>query len=77
MSGKDIILRTIGDIGVDGALYRAMEFTGEAIKKLGIMARKDLEKFFGKQFFLQTYVKVVKDWRKHEKKLKEFGYDLN
>ena len=39
VGGKDIILRTIGDIGVDGALYRAMEFTGEAIKKLPMAGR--------------------------------------
>lgn len=48
---------------------------GEAIKKVGIAARMDLEKFFGKQVFLETMVKVEEDWRKKSEKLKRFGYN--
>jgi 3-isopropylmalate/(R)-2-methylmalate dehydratase large subunit len=39
VSGKDLILHTIGDIGVDGALYRSMEFEGEAIRTLSMSGR--------------------------------------
>jgi len=48
---------------------------GKAIKKVGIEAREELEKFFGKQVFLETFVKVEADWRKNKLKLKKFGYD--
>lgn len=48
---------------------------GSMLKKVGIEARKDLEAFFGKQVFLQTYVKVEKDWRKNKSKLERLGYN--
>ncbi|GHT78375.1 GTPase Era [Bacteroidia bacterium] len=49
---------------------------GNAIKKVGAMARKDIEKFFDKQVFLEMFVKVEKDWRNRDNLLKKFGYKL-
>ncbi len=48
---------------------------GSALKRVGVEARKDLEKFFGKQVHLELYVKVNKNWRSNERQLKRFGYN--
>ncbi len=48
---------------------------GSALKRVGVEARKDLEKFFGKQVHLELYVKVNKNWRSSERQLKRFGYN--
>lgn len=48
---------------------------GKAIKKVGTQARIDIEEFVGKKVFLETTVKVNKDWRENETALKRFGYD--
>lgn len=50
---------------------------GAAIKKLGIMARQDLERFFEKKVYLQLFVGVEKEWRNKETSLKNFGYKLD
>lgn len=47
---------------------------GAMLKKIGREARKDIENFVGKQVFLETFVKVDKDWRASEVKLKKYGY---
>lgn len=47
---------------------------GSKIKHVGIEARKDIEKFFGKKVYLEIFVKVEKDWRNRESKLRAFGY---
>jgi GTP-binding protein Era len=47
---------------------------GAMLKKIGREARKDIEHFVGKQVFLETFVKVDKDWRESELKLKKYGY---
>ena len=48
---------------------------GVALKKIGSESRKTLEKFFDKHIFLETYVKVDKDWRSSQKELDSFGYN--
>ena len=47
---------------------------GEMLKRIGTEARMDMEIFFNKKVFLETFVKVAKDWRKKEQSLKQFGY---
>mgnify|MGYP004540900763 FL=1 len=48
---------------------------GVALKKMSTEARKSLEKFFGKSIFLETFVKVDKDWRSNKRELDNFGYN--
>lgn len=48
---------------------------GEKLKSVGIEARADLEKLFGKRVFLETYVKTIKNWKDKERYLKELGFD--
>ena len=48
---------------------------GVALKKVSTEARKALEKFFGKPIYLETFVKVDKDWRSSQRELDLFGYN--
>ena len=48
---------------------------GIALKKVGAESRKALEHFFGKPIFLETFVKVDKDWRSSQRELNHFGYN--
>ncbi|MGN0211341.1 MAG: GTPase Era [Muribaculaceae bacterium] len=47
---------------------------GMKLKRVGIEARKDIETFFGKRVMLELFVKVEKDWRNRDNKLRAFGY---
>ena len=49
---------------------------GVALKKVSTESRKALEKFFGKSVYLETFVKVDKDWRSSDRELDAFGYNL-
>ncbi|MFM7662445.1 MAG: GTPase Era [Bacteroidota bacterium] len=47
---------------------------GEMLKRIGTQARKDLERFLDKKVFLESFVKVDKNWRMSDSKLKKYGY---
>ncbi len=70
------IIRIRVEIFVERKSQRAilLGHKGERIKEVGIAARKDMETFFGKQVFLEQFIKVEPDWRKKPSKLKRFGY---
>jgi len=48
---------------------------GSSLKKVGIQAREEMEKFFGKQVHIELFVKVNKDWRNNAYQLRRFGYN--
>jgi GTPase len=73
---SDDIIRIRAEIYVERKSQRSIIIGkgGEAIKKVGIQARQDMEAFFGKHVYLEQYVRVEEDWRKSTAKLGRFGY---
>lgn len=75
---KDIInIRAIIVVERDSQKGIIIGNKGLALKKVGAMARQDIEKFFEKKVFLQIFVKVEKDWRNRDNMLRNFGYKLD
>ncbi len=72
---KSINIRAIIFVEHDSQKGIIIGHQGVALKKVGSESRKALEKFFGKKVFLETFVKVDKDWRSSEKELDSFGYN--
>ena len=72
---KNIHIRAIIYVERDSQKGIIIGHQGVALKKVGAEARKALEKFFGKRIYLETYVKVDKDWRNSQKELDNFGYN--
>lgn len=71
---KIIRIRTIIFVERDSQKGIIIGHQGRTLKKVSTEARRSLEKFFGKSIYLETYVKVDKDWRSSEKELNSFGY---
>ena len=72
---KMIRMRSIIMVERDTQIGIIIGHKGSALKRVGVEARKDLEKFFGKQVHLELYVKVNKNWRSNDRQLKRFGYN--
>lgn len=74
---KEDIIVIQAEILVERVTQRAILLGegGKMIKKTGIMARMELERFFGKKVYLEQFVKVEPDWRQKERMLKRLGYD--
>ena len=74
-SASSIHIRAIIYVERDSQKGIIIGHQGVALKKVGSESRKALERFFDKKVFLETYVKVDKDWRNSEKELDSFGYN--
>ncbi|MBR1401226.1 MAG: GTPase Era [Prevotella sp.] len=74
-TAKNIHIRAIIYVERDSQKGIIIGHQGVALKKVGAEARKSLERFFGKSIYLETYVKVDKNWRSSQKELDHFGYN--
>lgn len=72
--GKLLKIRAVIFVERDSQKGILIGRAGEALKKVGSEARKDLEKFFNRKVFLETHVKVADNWRKEKARLRQFGY---
>ncbi len=72
--GNKIRIRAIIYVERDSQKGIIIGHKGAGLKRIGTEARKDLEKFFKKNIYLELYVKVNKDWRKKSEQLRRFGY---
>ncbi|WP_086047976.1 GTPase Era [Hugenholtzia roseola] len=73
---EEKMYRIAADIHVERLSQKGIVIgkNGAALKKVSTEARKEMEVFFGKKVFLESYVRVSEDWRKKAGKLSRFGY---
>ena len=75
--GKLLRIRALIMVERDSQKGIIIGHKGKALKKLGTVARKDIEKFFDKKVYLELYVKVEKDWRDRDNILRSYGYRVD
>lgn len=71
---KIIRIRTVINVEKESQKGILIGHKGASLKRIGKEARLDLESFFNKKIFLELFVKVQRDWRTNDRKLKNFGY---
>lgn len=73
---KETLVKIVADIIVHRETQKVILIgeKGSMIKKIGMAARKDIEKFIERKVFLELFVKVKPKWRENEMQLKEYGY---
>ena len=72
---EKVVVRVLIIVDRDSLKKIIIGKNGAKIKEIGILARRDLEEYFGKKVYLETFVKTLKNWRDKEKYLKELGID--
>lgn len=70
-----VIVRVLIIVDRDSLKKIIIGKNGSMIKEIGILSRRDLEEYFGKKVYLETFVKTLKNWREREKYLQELGLD--
>ena len=73
--GKTIDIKVLIVVDRDNIKKIVIGKGGSLLKKVGIEARRDMEKFLGKKVMLETYVKTIDNWRDEVKYFKELGLD--
>lgn len=72
--GHIIRIRALIIVSRDSQKMIVIGQQGKSLKKVGTEARKDIQDFVGKKVFLELFVKVDKNWRNDEQKLRRYGY---
>ncbi|MBQ3225898.1 MAG: GTPase Era [Clostridia bacterium] len=77
MKDKGSVVEIIANIYCEKASHKGIIIgkNGEMLKKIGRIAREDMEKMLGKKVFLELWVKVKEDWRNRDSLIRNFGYD--
>lgn len=70
---EKVVLRVLIIVDRDSLKKIIIGKNGSMIKEIGVLSRKDLEEYFGKKVYLETFVKTLKNWREKEKYLQELG----